>query len=306
MDASAVVALGHALVASGYQFVTTSPFTHSIVNRRAAAQGHSLARDAREIFGFSRSFEPRTLAAPLLALARAAGVLEERDGLLRSTIRFSSLHGKLFAHSSFPTADERAVFFGPDTYRFCELVLREVTGAERVVDIGAGSGAGGIAIAERATDVILADSNEVAIAFADINIRLNGLSANCRSQQSNGFDSLDGSFDVILANPPYIADEQGRSYRDGGGELGESIGVKFVEDALPRLRPGGHLILYTGSPFVRGTDIFHEAVRPSLSGYRYRYREVDPDVFGDEIKTNEAYRDVERIAAIALVVMGAQ
>jgi len=35
--------------------------------------------------------------------------------------------------------------------------------------------------------------------------------------------------------------------------------------------------------------------------FNYRYREVDPDVFGEEL-LNPAYRDVERIAAVVLCV----
>ena len=46
-----------------------------------------------------------------------------------------------------------------------------------------------------------------------------------------------------------------------------------------------------------------EGLRPFLaeSGWPWRYRELDPDVFGEELE-EPAYAEAERIAAVALVV----
>ncbi len=45
-----------------------------------------------------------------------------------------------------PTAERDAVFFGPDTYRFAIFLRHHVQQAARAVDIGCGSGAGGLAL----------------------------------------------------------------------------------------------------------------------------------------------------------------
>ena len=53
--------------------------------------------------------------------------------------RFSTLTDLLLAHSRYPTIDADAVFFGPDTYRFCKPISDTIKTA---VDIGCGSAAG--------------------------------------------------------------------------------------------------------------------------------------------------------------------
>ena len=62
-------------------------------------------------------------------------------------------------------------------------------------------------------------------------------------------------------------------------------------------------MLYTGAAIVDGTDPLLDALRQELdgSGHRWTYRELDPDVFGEELD-EPAYADVDRIAAVALVV----
>jgi release factor glutamine methyltransferase len=47
--------------------------------------------------------------------------------------RFSTLNNLLLAHSPYPTTDADAVFFGPDTYRFCKLISDTI---KKAVDIG--------------------------------------------------------------------------------------------------------------------------------------------------------------------------
>jgi hypothetical protein len=61
--------------------------------------------------------------------------------------------------------------------------------------------------------------------------------------------------------------------------------------------------LYTGAPVVKGRDIFLHGVeqRLSKSALSWSYRELDPDVFGEEIGVG-AYTRVERIAAVGLTV----
>ena len=54
---------------------------------------------------------------------------------------------------------------------------------------------------------------------------------------------------------------------------------------------------------VAGKDTFLESVMPALrhADVAWDYAEIDPDVFGEELD-NPAYVDVDRIAAVALVV----
>lgn len=292
----ALYELGLALRDAGYHFVTPTPETH----RRVIAR-RTHARDLRDVFGWSLPFERALLAPALFDRLVAAGACDEEHGRFRARVRFSSLGGGLYVHSAYPTVQSDAVFFGPDTYRFCRMLTALAPRARTLVDIGCGSGAGGLVAAEvaGAARVVLVDVNERALAFAGVNARLVGREV--ERIESDVLTRVDGSFDLIVANPPYMRDEGARVYRDGGGRFGEALSLRIVREALSRLAPGGSLLLYTGTAVVAGEDVFHQAVHPLLSGYEARYEEIDPDVFGEEL-SRPGYERVERIAAIALCV----
>ena len=300
----ALVGLGRALRDTGYSFVTVTPETHRRVEARAASAGHAQARSLRDVFGWSRPFVPGLLPQKMLELARAADVLVEDAGLLRSRVRFSTLRGELFAHSAYPTLAAESVFFGPDTYRFCDLVAAQAPRGRRAVDVGCGSGAGGIIASKLVEHVVLADINPSALGLAAVNAELAGVSDRATIVTSDVLAGVSGPIDLVLANPPYMVDRASRTYRDGGGSFGEALAVRIAREALERLEPGGQLVLYTGAAVADGgTDTFLEAVRAVCSSARaeWTYWEIDPDVFGEEIEQNEAYASIERIAAVALV-----
>ena len=105
--------------------------------------------------------------------------------------------------------------------------------------------------------------------------------------------------DLIVANPPYLADPLGRAYRDGGGELGTGLSERIVEESLERLRPGGRLLLYSATAVVDGEHLLWRKLAPLLGKARADYLELDPDVFGEELE-RPAYSSVERIAVVGL------
>lgn len=296
-DDERLCAVGERLRALGYSFVTVTPLTHERVLAReaASAAGTSHARTLRDVFGWSKPFAADTLPDDLFELL---GPLRVREGeLWKSAVRYSSLKGMLFAHSAFPTVEPDAVFFGPDTYRFASLLDARIQAAGNVADIGCGSGAGGILLTLRSKSVQLLDVNPRALRFASANAALNG--AQVRTAQSDVLSGAEGRIDVVVANPPYLADDLGRAYRDGGGALGTALSARICEEALDRLQPSGRLLLYTATPVVEGEHVLWPALEPLLRKTRFDYRELDPDVFGEEL-LRSAYSDVERIAVIAL------
>jgi methylase of polypeptide subunit release factors len=302
----ALFELGQALRAQGYHFVTPTPETHRRVNARAAQRGEERARDLREVFGFSRPFEESLLPASMIELLEAAGELTRQAGVCRSRVRFSTLNELLLVHSAYPTTAHDAVFFGPDSYRFCSLLARWAPEAERALDIGCGSGVGGLSLRKRAREIVLSDINERALVYARVNAELAG--AQVEIVKSDVLAGIPGAPDLIIANPPYLLDAAQRCYRDGGGAHGEALALRIVRDSLARLAPSGTLILYTGAVSVAGRDMFLSAVTPILNeaGRVFEYEELDPDVFGEELSLT-GYEQVERIAAVGLRVRcGAQ
>lgn len=304
---AALVGLGRDLRARGYRFITVTPATHARVNARA---DNRLAASLEDVFGWSRPFSPAALPERLLELLYAGDAIEQHGNLCRATVRFSTLEQLIFMHSAYPTARADSVFFGPDTYRFANalraaLKERGANGqALRIVDIGCGTGAGGLYLrsllpAKQEVEVVLGDVNAAAVRFAAINAELNQCDA--RTVESDVMSGIAGAADLIIANPPYLVDPVGRAYRHGGGKLGFDLALKIVDEAVPRLARGGQLVLYTGAPVVDGVDRFREALGPRLFDCAFTYQEIDPDVFGEELD-EPAYAAVDRIAAVVLTV----
>jgi precorrin-6B methylase 2 len=291
----ALVELGRELSRLGYRFTTPTPETH----RRVVSHTSGAARDLRDVFGWSLPFEEPLLPSRVRALLAESGALVREGERLRSGVRYSSLGDGLFVHSAYPTREADAVFFGPDTYRYCALLESRVEGARRCVDVGAGCGAGGIILAPRCESVVLCDVNSRALRLAEVNAALAGVGSKITTVRSDVLAGVEGGFDLVVANPPYLADEMHRAYRDGGGALGADLSVRIAREALERLPRGGGLVLYTASAIVDGEDLLLRALLPHLRGTRFDYRELDPDVFGEELD-RAAYRNVERIAVVAL------
>ncbi|MEV4345651.1 class I SAM-dependent methyltransferase [Actinoplanes sp. NPDC049596] len=299
---AALVGLGRALREVGYEFTTVTPATHERVNRRPQNQR---AFGVRDVFGWSRPFGPGVLPERIVQLMAAAGVLEQDGEQWRSTVRFSSYDGELFVHSAFPTDAEDSVFFGPDTYRMAGAVAAHVEQREqpirRAVDIGCGTGAGAITVAKRAPEagVLAVDINPAALRLARINAELAG-TPGVRPVRSNLLADVDGQFDLIFSNPPFMIDPAGRAYRHGGAH-GHELSMAIIDAAAERLAPGGSLVLFAGTGIVGGQDPFHRAAAERLAGtgLDWTYREYDPDVYDEELD-GPAYAHAERIALVLL------
>lgn len=300
-----LVRLLQALYARRYHFITVTPVTHERVNHRPQnAWSHSL----EDIFGWNRPFNEENVDADMFELMQAAGILREVHNGWQSLVRVSSVANQLFLHSGFPTEEQDAVFFGPDTYRFVRAMVQALPGlhtpVRRAVDIGTGAGVGAILLAEAlpGAEVWGVDINEKALSLAAINAQANGVK-NVSFQYSNLLHDLDGHFDLIIANPPYLVDPHARAYRHGDGPLGAQLSLDIVDTALTCLTPGGTLMLYTGVAIVNGQDRFIDAVDPKLkqAGATYHYAEIDPDIFSEELM-NAAYCEADRIAAVWLQV----
>lgn len=297
----ALLALLCALERLGYRFITPTPETHArVIARRRQA------RDLRDIFGWSLPFAAEMLPADLLALLEQADATTNEGGLLKSRYRVSSIGERLFLHSAYPTDAPDSIFLGPDTYRFVDFIRSELPRAgkvRRLVDIGAGAGMGAIMAAPLlpGARLTLVDVNPAALRLARINARAAGLEV--EAIEGSGIDAAQGPVDLAIANPPYIVDPQDRTYRHGGDMHGARLSLDWTLDAARRLEPGGRMLLYTGASIVDGRDALREALERDLPdlGCTLRYRELDPDIFGEELG-RPAYADVERIAAIGAVV----
>jgi release factor glutamine methyltransferase len=132
----------------------------------------------------------------------------------------------------------------------------------RAVDVGTGSGCLAIASAFRnpGARFVAIDASEEALAVARKNAAKHGVADRIDFRLGDRLEPVSGEepFDVVISNPPYIptADITGleigvRDYEPhlalDGGTDGLAMVRGLVEQAIPLLKPGGHLILEIGT-----------------------------------------------------------
>ena len=144
----------------------------------------------------------------------------------------------------------------PESELLVESVLTHIeklSGAISVVDLGAGSGALALAIATEApnTHVIAVEKSAEAIYWLKENISF--IDEKVRIVESDVSTALDGvKCDVVIANPPYIADGQElpadvRDHEPAIALFGGADGMKaprlFIAASARLLKPGGFLAI---------------------------------------------------------------
>ena len=99
----------------------------------------------------------------------------------------------------------------------------------RVLDLGCGWGLIGTVIGKTRGDarVVLCDVNERAVELSRRNLKENGVDGEVFL--SDGFTSLEGTFDTVVTNPPIRA--------------GKSVIYRLFKEAADRLSPDGRLYL---------------------------------------------------------------
>ena len=115
----------------------------------------------------------------------------------------------------------------PGSELLCKSLPDTVSG--RVLDMGCGWGAMTVMTLARfpKAELTMADVNERALALAVSNVEKNHMQAT--AVLSDGFEKVEGEFDVVITNPPIRA--------------GKAVIYKMFEDAKAHLVPGGALYL---------------------------------------------------------------
>jgi release factor glutamine methyltransferase len=231
---------------------TTAYFKkRGIENPRLNAEhllAHSLGRKRLDVYlEFERDLAEPELA-PLRELVRRRGQNEPLQHLL-GTVEFC---GNIFL------CDKRALVPRPETEDLVELVESRIVNREsRIVDLGTGSGVIALSLAAKFPDaeIIATDISDDALLLARENaVRLG--TARVQFLKSDLLENIDGKFDLIVANLPYIS----RHDRDQllpevlrdpevalfAGEKGDEIIRRLIETAPSHLKAGGLLALEIG------------------------------------------------------------
>jgi len=110
-----------------------------------------------------------------------------------------------------------------------------------VLEVGCGAATGLLLCASRARRAVGVDIDPRAIVVARANALLNGLT-NVEFRQGDLFAPVLGEeFDLILAQPPFVAQPPGDSAITWmhGGARGDELPLRFLRELPPHLAPGG-------------------------------------------------------------------
>jgi release factor glutamine methyltransferase len=104
------------------------------------------------------------------------------------------------------TIEGKRLAISPDVYKPLENehgCVDYCRPGDRVLDLGSGSGVCTVFVAAKAGEVLAVDISPAAVRNTQENCDRFGLT-NVTTRQSDMFSTVDGKFDLILANPPYI------------------------------------------------------------------------------------------------------
>jgi release factor glutamine methyltransferase len=152
--------------------------------------------------------------------------------------------------------DSRVLIPRPETEILVERCLELLDDIEqpRVLDVGVGSGAIALAIADERPDarVIATDSSADALEVAQTNQRRLGLDGRVELRLGDLVAGAEGPFDLVVANPPYVHPDEMEQlepevlYEPREALIGIGRHAALAAAARPVLRPGGALALEVG------------------------------------------------------------
>jgi release factor glutamine methyltransferase len=232
---------------------TTAYFTkRDIESPRLNAEhllAHTLQRKRIELYlEFERPLTETELA-PLRELVRRRGQGEPLQHLL-GTVEFA---GRVFL------CDKRALVPRPETEELVEkLIAMKWPEGARFADVGTGSGVIALTLAAQfpEAEVDAVDISDDALALARENAARLALPGRVRFAKGHLLAEVEGAFDLIVANLPYVATgERPALSREVlhdpevavfAGEHGDELVRELISSARDRLRPGGLLALEVG------------------------------------------------------------
>lgn len=182
------------------------------------------------------------------------------------------------------SVDRRVLIPRPETEIVVERALTLLAGVAepRVVDVGTGSGAIALAIADEhpGARVLGIDASADALEVACLNGARSGLDERVTLRRTDLLSGLAGPVDLVVSNPPYVAEEElagvdpeVREWEPRLAVVGAGIAQRLAADARGVLHSGGALVLECG-------DGQATPLAAALHELGYRDVLVTPDLAG--------------------------
>ena len=266
-----------------------------------AGEGVTIARAIREAAARlaqtsdTARLDAEVLMAHALGLSRSDMLLRAMNGSVPDT--FAALVERRAAHEPVAYITGTQEFFGlpfivtpdvliprGDSEGLVEAALAARPDARRVLDCGTGSGALLLAVLANLPDATGTgmDRSAAALGTARANAQALGLAARANMTEADwtvpGWQSaLDGPFDLILANPPYVEDAADlapdvRAHEPAGALFAGAEGLDAYRALVPQLpgllAPGGAILLEIGA--AQHAPVTAIASAAGLSGRLHR------------------------------------
>ena len=136
-----------------------------------------------------------------------------------------------------------------DSYLLKRFVSTLDLEGTRVLDMGTGTGIIALEMARQGANVTAADINPEALQMAKKNAESENLE-NIEFVETDLFEDIEQSFNLITFNPPYLPKKQGQETTEKewyGGETGSEITSKFIQNSQPYLEQNGAYLTITSN-----------------------------------------------------------
>ena len=163
-------------------------------------------------------------------------------------------------------------------------IAREQERSLRVADVGTGSGCIAIAVAHYAanTEVWASDISQAALEVASRNVARHHLNERVHVGHGDLMRELDGDFDIVCGNLPYVARDTklpaevaaqpaGALYAE---EHGAALVRRLLAESPARLRPGGRVLAEIDPSIARAVS--------DMAAGRFAKQQIHRDVSGHE------------------------
>lgn len=150
-----------------------------------------------------------------------------------------------------------------DSFLLLKHIKYYIRSKDKVLDMGTGPGILAREAAKFAKQVIAADIDDKII---------KELSEKRDNQKitylhSNLFSNIEGKFDLIIFNPPYLPSKQIKQIDLDGGKNGTEIIERFLKQAYEHLNKDGKILLLCSS--------FNKDIEKLFKQYNYSYKKID-------------------------------
>lgn len=162
----------------------------------------------------------------------------------------------------------------PETEHLIETILPLARSMRtpRIVDVGTGSGCIALALAKELSDAQIhaTEVSPTALEVAEANAARLQMSGRITFHDTNLLDGVDGSFDFVVSNPPYVGESEEdqvqlevRKFEPRNavfaGPTGLEVIARLVPEAREKLNPGGWLVIEISGTIAEGVRSLLEA-----------------------------------------------